>query len=377
VVTEYAWGATKCDPCPGPDAALTAKELAELGADVTDGQDAVAAAKRPMTPVIRQGKVVAKGALSPEIIRRIARAHVNELRHCYGLGLARDPKLAGELVLEFEIDEGGRVRDAAVGRSTLTDERVGTCSVSAVKRWKFPKPEGGGKVVVRYPLVLQGQVAASGSFGNFGGLGQSPSPYVLTRLHARYDAGSLGEDLVFKAVDPIVGGREFDDAEGQLERGASPSSINNFQGRYAIRHAWTGPITCAEPRRGNWGGPPLDKPRRDEPVVARELTKVARGGALASFVTADAAAQLGLAAGAGDGAKEAAAAAPDAGAAEPGGAATESAGAEAAAGDATQTVPSPREKPPGCACATDGPGGGGALASLVGLLALVRRRRRT
>ena len=36
-------------------------------------------------------------------------------------------------------------------------------------------------------------------------------------------------------------------AQQQLEHGATPADYNNFQGRYAIRHAWTGPIACASP----------------------------------------------------------------------------------------------------------------------------------
>jgi uncharacterized protein (TIGR03382 family) len=81
--------------------------------------------------------------------------------------------------------------------------------------------------------------------------------YVLTRLHARYGKDSLGDDLVFRTAPPIVGGREFVVGEGgALERGAREDSTNNFQARYIIRHAWTGPITCDNPQRGIWGGPP-------------------------------------------------------------------------------------------------------------------------
>ncbi|MCA9687416.1 MAG: DUF2330 domain-containing protein, partial [Myxococcales bacterium] len=36
-----------------------------------------------------------------------------------------------------------------------------------------------------------------------------PNEFVLTRLHARYNKDSLGEDLVFQAAPAIVGGREF------------------------------------------------------------------------------------------------------------------------------------------------------------------------
>jgi len=79
--------------------------------------------------------------------------------------------------------------------------------------------------------------------------------FVLTRLHARYGK-DLKDDLVFKAAAPIVGGREFMQSNGKLEEGAQASSVNNFQGRYAIRHRWTGAIACQNPRRGLWGGPP-------------------------------------------------------------------------------------------------------------------------
>ncbi len=80
--------------------------------------------------------------------------------------------------------------------------------------------------------------------------------FVLTRLHLRYGKEGLGEDLVFRQAPAIVGGREFVKDGNRLETGAVQSSVNNFQARYAIRHAWTGPVACANPRRGIWGGPP-------------------------------------------------------------------------------------------------------------------------
>ena len=80
--------------------------------------------------------------------------------------------------------------------------------------------------------------------------------FVLTRLHARYRKGDLSDDLVFRAAPPIVGGREFVRNGTELERGAVTDQINNFQGRYIVRHPWTGPIACEHPQRGIWGGPP-------------------------------------------------------------------------------------------------------------------------
>ncbi|WP_428262540.1 DUF2330 domain-containing protein [Haliangium sp.] len=112
---------------------------------------------------------------------------------------------------------------------------------------------------------------------------QWPGGFVLTRLHARYGKGALGDDLVFKAAQPITGGREVRNGQGLLEQGSVPAGINNFQGRYAIRHEWTGPIACQNPRRGIWGGPPDGRPNNPSPAL--ELAFAPRGkAALTTFV---------------------------------------------------------------------------------------------
>jgi MYXO-CTERM domain-containing protein len=41
-----------------------------------------------------------------------------------------------------------------------------------------------------------------------------------------------------------------------------------FQGRYAIRHTWTGPIRCEHPHRGEWGGPPAELAQSAPPPKA-------------------------------------------------------------------------------------------------------------
>jgi hypothetical protein len=82
------------------------------------------------------------------------------------------------------------------------------------------------------------------------------SGFVLTRLHARYDKSSLGEDLVFRAAKGIEGGREHDRAAEGLRQTAIDSNYNNFQGRYAIRYPFTGAVTCTDPLWGVWGANP-------------------------------------------------------------------------------------------------------------------------
>jgi MYXO-CTERM domain-containing protein len=109
----------------------------------------------------------------------------------------------------------------------------------------------------------------------------------LTRLHARYGK-DIAKDLVLEPAAPIVGGREVPASGGGLGQGALPGSDNRFQARYAIRHRWTGPIRCSEPRRGIWGGPPPEiakqpgfqpigtKPALDLAFAARDTVDLAR-----------------------------------------------------------------------------------------------------
>ncbi len=188
-----------------------------------------------------------------------------------------------------------------------------------------------------------------------------PAPYeasdlVLTRLHARYGK-TVTEDLVFKQADAIAGGREHLQANGALEERSQPSRDNNFQARYAIRHAWTGPVACQAPRRGRWGGPPAGvagggvKPALDLAFAPRGKT------ALAQLVRQDVP-ELEI--------KAAGGAAPT----------TAPAGTPAVppAGTPTPPAPTPRKKT-GCGCGAGADGGGLAGAVLVvGMLA--RRRRR-
>jgi len=119
--------------------------------------------------------------------------------------------------------------------------------------------------------------------GGFGGM-------VLTRLHVRYGKESLGEDLVFRAVAPIEGGRE--PWGGPQKSGAHPAAANAFQARYAIRHKWQGKITCDNPRHGVWGGPPRGDggawAPAPKPTAATRIAAQPRGGVqLASLLNAD------------------------------------------------------------------------------------------
>ena len=105
-------------------------------------------------PRVRQAKAKVQGALDRDIIRRIVRSRINEVRSCYNAGLTKNPNLSGRVAINFVITGTGKVGSAVVQESSLKDKAVGNCIAKAVKRWKFPKPRGGGNVIVTYPFNL-------------------------------------------------------------------------------------------------------------------------------------------------------------------------------------------------------------------------------
>ena len=109
---------------------------------------------RSSAPQIRSGAAMVHGSLSKQVIRRIIKRHLNEVRFCYEQQLQSDPSLKGRVVIKFVIDAKGNVTAAAVSESTFNDTIIETCILQAVRRWKFPAPEGGGIVVVNYPFEL-------------------------------------------------------------------------------------------------------------------------------------------------------------------------------------------------------------------------------
>ena len=188
---------------------------------------------------------------------------------------------------------------------------------------------------------------------------------MLTRLHARYGK-ELKDDLVFRAAPPIRGGREHLRDGGKLEEGAEPSAVNNFQGRYAIRHRWTGPVACANPRRGVWGGPPADVASQPgfqsmgaRPAVG--LAFAARGQIQLTRAVLRDIPELGIAIGA--------SAAPPPPGPPPPPAAGSGAGSAAAAERAAKSRS-------GCGCATSGASGADLAALGFVVASVVRTRRR-
>jgi len=96
----------------------------------------------------------ARDALDKEIIRRIVRQHVDDVKNCYEPELEEEPDLFGRILVRFTIAASGRVIESVLEDSTMDNPRVESCTVQVVQGWEFPKLPRGARIVVPYPFVL-------------------------------------------------------------------------------------------------------------------------------------------------------------------------------------------------------------------------------
>ncbi len=96
------------------------------------------------------------GSLDKELIRRVIKANLGQIRYCYESELQAKPNLAGKVLVRFIINPTGDVAQAQVAEgSSLNEPRLSECIRTRVRSWKFPSPKGGGNVVVTYPFVFR------------------------------------------------------------------------------------------------------------------------------------------------------------------------------------------------------------------------------
>jgi hypothetical protein len=94
------------------------------------------------------------GVLDKEVIRSIILRHVPEVKACYDAVAAGHPDAKGRLMVEFGITASGGVATSCLVSSELHDQYIERCVIDLPFSWTFPKPEGGGWVLVSYPFVF-------------------------------------------------------------------------------------------------------------------------------------------------------------------------------------------------------------------------------
>ncbi len=100
------------------------------------------------------GRTIIKGSLSKAEIGRVIRRNLARFKYCYEKQLNANPNLSGKISVYFTIAPTGSVPKASIRETSMNSKKVEKCVVKVMKSLKFPKPRGGGIVVVTYPFVF-------------------------------------------------------------------------------------------------------------------------------------------------------------------------------------------------------------------------------
>ncbi len=95
------------------------------------------------------------GSLDPMLIRSEIHDHAAALKSCYEKRLAARKNLSGVIRTRFVIDAEGKVSAAEITDSTMQDSLVEDCIIATLATLVFPKPVGGGIVIVNYPFSFK------------------------------------------------------------------------------------------------------------------------------------------------------------------------------------------------------------------------------
>jgi len=91
--------------------------------------------------------------MDKEKIRFAIREHIVPIRHCYEKELKTSPRLGGKLVLEWDIEDFGKVTRVVVKKAV--HPRLDQCVADVIKATQFPAPPQKGQIGrVIYPFVF-------------------------------------------------------------------------------------------------------------------------------------------------------------------------------------------------------------------------------
>ncbi len=95
------------------------------------------------------------GGLDKALIAAVVQANIGQIKHCYERQLIVDPNIFGKIVAQWTINKDGLVNTTSVKKSTMNSKPVENCILGKIKNWNFPKPKGGGQVIVSYPFLFK------------------------------------------------------------------------------------------------------------------------------------------------------------------------------------------------------------------------------
>lgn len=126
-----------------------------LGAIGTGGNIIGTGRGRPSIEIGNAQDTIIMGGLDKDLIDRIIKENINAIRTCYEREANTSrAELRGRVMMRFVISASGRVSQAGVEATSLSNVNVEKCLVGVMKRIVFPEPLGGGVVEVSYPFLF-------------------------------------------------------------------------------------------------------------------------------------------------------------------------------------------------------------------------------
>jgi hypothetical protein len=95
------------------------------------------------------------GGLDKALIAAVVQSNIGQIKHCYERQLIVDPNIFGKIVAQWTINKDGLVSTSSVKKTTMNSKAVENCILGKIKNWNFPKPKGGGQVIVSYPFLFK------------------------------------------------------------------------------------------------------------------------------------------------------------------------------------------------------------------------------
>lgn len=97
---------------------------------------------------------VAQG-LDRDQIAAVINRNQGQMTYCYEQGLKDSPGIKGRVSIAFVIGGTGSVKSANIDSTSLNAKQVEDCLLMRLKTFKFPVPEGGVDVQVKYPFRFE------------------------------------------------------------------------------------------------------------------------------------------------------------------------------------------------------------------------------
>ncbi|MBX3181070.1 MAG: DUF2330 domain-containing protein [Polyangiaceae bacterium] len=119
--------------------------------------------------------------------------------------------------------------------------------------------------------------------------------YLLTRLHHRYDAKTLDQDIELQPASAVKGGVELPKGpEGELPTSSAPADKSTLQTRYVHLHPDKSVLKCDTPERWRWGKAPRTYRGLRKVWIAEDLARKKRTEIVPAKVVQTAVPALGL-----------------------------------------------------------------------------------